>query len=207
MCHFVPGTSIIGVLSLEPALVVFSVPGTNICIDTIGHTIFLNKLEWHGVRGKALDWYKSYIHNRKQYVQCNNAEYDTLTVPCGVPQGSVLGPLLFIIYTKDLPNSLLSCKSIIFANDKTIFYSSSNLQLLYGHTNHDLENLTEWFWANKLSLNVDKTHYLIFTRNKIHIPENLHIKIGQNILTQKDHVTFLGLHIDSQLTRINILNI
>ena len=143
-----------------------------------------------------MDWFKSYLHNRKQYVQYNNAESDTLTVPCGVPQGSVL---LFIIYTNDLPNSLLNCKSILFADDTTLFCCSSILQLLNSHTNHYLVNLTERFWANKLSLNVDKTHYVIFTRNKIHIPENVHIKFGQQILTQRDHVTFLGLHIDSQL--------
>jgi retron-type reverse transcriptase len=72
--------------------------------DTIDHKILLSKLEWYGIRGVALEWFRSYLDTRKQYVQYKNSKSSTETIPCGVPQGSVLGPLLFIVYTNDLPN-------------------------------------------------------------------------------------------------------
>ena len=85
--------------------------------DTLDHNILLSKLEWYGVCGKTLDWFKSYLYDRKQYVQYNNFESSVHTMPCGVPEGSVLGPLLFIIYTHDLPNCMDKCKAILFADD------------------------------------------------------------------------------------------
>ena len=80
------------------------------------------------------------------------------------PQGSVLGPLLFILYTNDLPNTLTVSKSILFADDTTIYYSHSNLNTLYTNLNKDLQILNDWFKTNKLSLNVSKTQYMIFNK-------------------------------------------
>jgi len=138
--------------------------------DTIDHTILINKLNWYGVRGRALDWFKSYLSRRKQYVQYYKSSSDTLTVPCGVPQGSVLGPLLFIIYTNDLPNCLTDSKAILFADDTTLYISSKSIPQLYRSTNIELESLNDWFRANKLSLNVSKTHYVVFKFSKAQIP-------------------------------------
>ena len=91
--------------------------------DTINHKLLLSKLEFYGIRGIALDWFKSYLANRKQYVIYNNKTSDNLDITCGVPQGSVLGPLLFIVYTNDLPDCIEGAETILFADDTTICQS------------------------------------------------------------------------------------
>ena len=108
----------------------------------------------YGVRGIALDWFNSYLKNRKQFVCFNGIHSANMEIQCGVPQGSVLGPLLFIIYTNDLPNVLTKTKCILFADDTTIYLSLDRIDEMYQIMNDELLNLTDWFKANKLSLNV-----------------------------------------------------
>ena len=124
--------------------------------DTIDHKILLAKLNNYGVRGIALEWFRSYLTGRSQYVSYKDTNSDSLFISCGVPQGSVLGPLLFIIYTNDLPNSLKHSQCILFADDTTVFKSSHNINDAITSIESDLGNLYDWFCANKLSLNVGK---------------------------------------------------
>ena len=120
-------------------------------------------------------------------------------IDCGVPQGSmissILGPLLFLIYMNDLPSCLKFSKAILFADDTTLYYSSSDIDLLYSKVNTDLNGLVEWFRANYLSLNTSKTHYLFLTPNKTDPLQN----INGDIIQRTKSCKFLGITIDDQL--------
>ena len=163
--------------------------------DTIDHSILLKKMEHYGVRGNALEWFRSYLVQRKQFVSFGGHSSKVLTMPCGVPQGSVLGPLLFIIYTNDTPNALTHSKAILFADDTTLYYKSKDISELFRNVNNDLFALNDWFRANKLSLNVSKTNYMLFNTHQPR-PPNLGLSIGDDKLEQVKSTKFLGIHID-----------
>ena len=101
----------------------------------------------------------------------NDSHVDT--IKCGVPQGSGLGPLPCIIYTNDLPGCLNLTKSILFSDDTTIYLSSNNISYLYTTMNGELLKLTDWFSANKLSLNISKTNYILFTYQNRQVVTNI----------------------------------
>ena len=173
--------------------------------DTIDHDIMINKLNFYGVRGLALDWFKNYLHNRKQYVEFKKEISETRSITCGVPQGSVLGPLLFIIYTNDLPQSIQNSKCILFADDTTIYTSASQPSEAYNMKNIDLNILCDWFKANKLSLNVSKTTYMMFNKNIQNLIINTPLKIGNAQIERVSSTKFLGLFLDDQLKWTNHL--
>jgi len=173
--------------------------------DTINHSTLLKKLEHYGIRGVALEWFRNYLLDRKQYVHFNGINSNQQCVTCGVPQGSVLGPLLFIIYTNDLPNALRSSRCILFADDTTIFHSSNDLKISASLISNDLELLTDWFRANKLSLNVTKTNYMIFSKTQID-SSNINLKIGTEHINRVNDTKFLGVYLDSKLNWHTHLN-
>ena len=142
----------------------------------------INKLNFYGVRGLALDLFKNYLHNRKQYVEFKKEISETRSITCGVPQGSVLGPRLFIMYTNDLPHSIQNSKCILLADDTTIYTSASQPSEAYNMKNIDLNILCDWFKANKLSLNVSKTTYMMFNKNIQNPNINTPLKIGMHKL-------------------------
>ena len=166
--------------------------------DTIDHSLLIKKLEHYGVRGKALDWFRSYLQGRSQFVSYKNVNSDIKQMLFGVPQGSVLGPLLFIIYTNDLPHAMPSSKCILYADDTTIFNSSNNLTELYDNMKADLAIASDWLHANKLTLNVSKTNYILFTRDKPPVTVPI-IKLGDEQINRVTHLKFLGIHIDHRL--------
>jgi len=169
--------------------------------DTINHKILLRKLEWYGIRGKTLEWFTSYLSNRKLLVNYNNTESELYDITYGVPQGSILGPLLFILYINDLPHALTHSSPILFADDTSLYLSHTSLKEVTSRANIDLELLYEWFKANRLSLNIPKTQYIHFTMRdlKIHTDKTGYIQIGGNTIEQKETLRFLGMHIDSLL--------
>lgn len=165
--------------------------------DTVDHNILVKKLEHYGIRGLAKDWVCSYLESRRQYVCINDSNSDCLDVKCGVPQGSILGPALFILYVNDMCNVSKSLKSILFADDTNLFYAGKDLDEVCKIVSRELNILHIWFQVNKLSLNVAKTNFMIFGNKRFE--ENYMISInGMNI--NRVYVTkFLGVHIDSKL--------
>ena len=158
-------------------------------------------MQRYGIRGTPLEWFKSYLKNRTHYVTYKNHSSDMSFLTTGVPQGSVLGPLLFIIYTNDLPYCLKKTKCILFADDTTIYASGKSLPELYNSLNSDLRIMADWFRANKLSLNVGKTVYMIFNNKLDRDLEDagLLLKLGSEEIKLVTNTKFLGLQIDNKL--------
>ena len=134
--------------------------------DTVNHNILLKKLEIYGIRGTTFKWLKSYLENRKQYICFNKHSFtDLCNIICGVPQGSILGPLLFLIYINDLYMASSELSTVMFADDTNFFLSDKNIDVLFVKMNNELDKVSTWFKANKLSLNV-KNQILHFSPNR-----------------------------------------
>ena len=160
--------------------------------DTVNHNILLLKLEHYGIRGALLKWFESYLSNRKQYVFYNGVSSKVLPITCGVPQGSVLGPLLFLIYINDLPNISDKLQFFLFADDTNIYFDSFDLKSLEKTVNEELKKLCLWLNINRLALNVSKTNFVIFRANKP-LDHNVTLLMNKKAIKHKDHVKYLGV--------------
>ena len=172
--------------------------------DTLKHEILLNKLEIYGIRGLCLNWFKSYLCNRKMRVKCKvditgNVEYsNTYNVDYGTPQGSCLGPLLFLIFCNDINLHLDFMNIIQFADDTTLYLSKKYLNYLQWCVECDVRSIIDWFRANKLTLNLSKTICMVFNppgRKKI----SVELEFGDVKLRSSEVTKFLGVWIDSCL--------
>ena len=119
--------------------------------DTVNHNILLDKLAYYGVRGTENNWFKTYLTNRKQHVTVSDQTSDNALIEFGVPQGSVLGPLLFLIYINDLNQAIKFSRVHHFADDTNLLLVDNSLKKINKHINHDLKLLTTWLRANRIS--------------------------------------------------------
>ena len=167
--------------------------------DTVDHNILVSKLEHYGVRGRANDWFKSYLSNRYQYVSVNGFHSKKESMKYGVPQGSVLGPLLFLIYINDLRNAIYHSTVHHFADDTNLLYANKSLKTIQNKVNKDLKSLCTWLRANKISLNASKTELIIFRDPRKKLSLEMKIKIDGKRLTPCSSVKYLGVYIDQHL--------
>ena len=146
--------------------------------DTVDFPILIEKLKHYGIRGMSNLWFTNYRNGRQQYVVIDGVNSSLTSIKCGVPQGSVLGPLLFLIFINDLP-AATDFHTILFADDTTFQLTGSNIPELYNKANSELAKAADWFAANKLTLNIKKTKYILFRPKSTKIDfSNLTLKIG-----------------------------
>ena len=173
--------------------------------DTLNHSSVILKLERYGLRSPCLKWFESYLSNRRMMVSCRASDSDNShtsalhEVEYGAPQGSCLGPLLFLIYCNDLQIHLLYLNCIQFADDTTLYITHANLNYISFALEHDLRILQDWFKANKLTLNVGKSVCILFDR-KPDAGRELRIRINNEIIPQVEFTKFLGMWIDKTLS-------
>ena len=170
--------------------------------DTLNHSILIHKLKFYGINGTAIHLFKSYLSNRKQYVEYENNTSDTLLITTGVPQGSVLGPLLFIIYLNDIAKSSDIFDFICYADDTTlssVLNYFGNSQSSSDNINIELKKVYDWLKVNKLSLNISKTKFIIFhsPQQNVTIPllyvDNTYIECVKNF-------NFLGIYFNQHMS-------
>ena len=168
--------------------------------DTINHEVLFDKLAYYGIRGLALEWVKSYFSNRSQFVQFNEHYSGSKNIRCGVPQGSILGPLFFLLYVNDIVHVSRIIELILFADDTNIFLSHKDPIHLTNILNIEIEKLSNWFKSNKLSLNLTKTKIIVFKPRQRKLHHSFQLRINGQCIEQVKETVFLGVQLDEELS-------
>ena len=168
--------------------------------DTVDHKILIKKLDHYGFRGITNDLLKSYLSGRNQFVSISGSESLKKNIKYGVPQGSVLGPLLFIIYINDLANAINYSETFIFADDTAILYSDKSPKRIKKRVNIDLKFILKWLKANKISLNVKKTEMVLFKQSRKFINYTIKIKLDGKRLIPVSNINYLGVTLNENMS-------
>ena len=171
--------------------------------DTVNHNILLGKLKAYGIQSENLKWCRSYLSNRKQFISYDDSKTEMKIVICDLSQGSILGPLFFLIFVNDLNNSTKVLDCVLFADDTNLYCSDSKIRALFETANQELSQINNWFFAINLFLNVQKTKYMFF--HKLTDEENIPLKLPSlqlhgNIIERENSLKFLGVILDEHLT-------
>ena len=172
--------------------------------DTVDHEILIEKLHYYGIRGNILDWFKSYLSNRKQFTYVNGTSSKISHINCGVPQGSVLGPLLFLRYVNDIQYAFSKATPKLFADDINLFLFYKDIKTLFSMANTELESLNSWLLSNKLSLSIGEnkdTKYTLFSPKVYpNIDKLPKLYISGQLVPYTPIIKYLGVHLDYQLS-------
>lgn len=163
--------------------------------DTVDHKILLDKLEYYGIKGIALMWFKNFLSDRYQCTKVDKKLSNFLKMNCGVPQGSILGPILFSIYINDITSACNFSKPYLFADDGALFFDDT-CRKSYINMKFEMITIMKWLNVNKLSLNSNKTEYMIFDSTDC----SVEIDIGNLSITECKHTKYLGLMVDNKLS-------
>ena len=171
--------------------------------DTVNLPTLFLKLQYFGIRGNSLHWIESYLQDRAQYVSIRGTNSPILPLSrCGLPQGSVISPVLFLFYINDLPMTLPNSHVTLFADDTTISFSQKTVNLLNDRCNENLTILHNWCLSNRLTINATKTE-LFAVSNRNFSPNDIDVVLGDSRLDVKSDCKFLGVTLDSRLTFSN----
>ena len=164
--------------------------------DTVDNSILLRKLELYGTTDRNCAWIRGYLLNCLQYIKIDeNSRTELCVVKCGMPQGSILGPLLILLYVNDLKNASSVLVPIMFADDTNLFYTHSNIPKLFSLMNEELASINQWFTSHKLSLNVTKTKYSFSHKpsKKDDIPLMvLKLTVSNHVIEREEFIKFLS---------------
>jgi len=165
--------------------------------NTVNHQILLNKLKTFGMNASSVSWFSSYLADRGQSVFLNGTFSDQMNVSCGVPQGSILGPLLFLVYMNDMPSSV-KCKLFLYADDSALMVSG--VIIIQNNLSAELESLSQWLILNELSLHIGKTESILFgSKHRLSKCNELNVMYKGKTIFSSNTVKYLGATLDNNM--------